>query len=272
MHPFINKYKKEILVAFWFLFTYTPTIMWMWDRRFVKDSYYTHGFLIPFITGFLIWLRWEDLRKTPQKRSRWGVPLIVSGMVIHVISSFFRVYFSSALSMLIVLSGLILYFYGKKIYHKVLFPVLFLFFMMPAPLIVITNISFKMKILAAEIAREVLTNMGFVALREGSIIKMQHVYVVVDDICSGLRSLISLTALGSLFAYWMDAPLWKRAIVFASTVPIAIITNVLRIILLSVIAEIWGPQYTLGFIHDLSGFLVFGFAFILLFVVGRLVE
>lgn len=174
--------------------------------------------------------------------------------------------------MLIVIPGLILYFYGSKILKKIWFPVAFLVFMIPAPLVVITNISFKMKIFAAKIATGLLNNMGLNAVREGSLIKMPHAYVVVDDVCSGLRSLISLTALGGIFAYWMNANILKRIILFLSTIPIAIVTNVFRVIFLSSIAEIWGPEYAVGFTHDFSGFLVFAMAFILLFAVGRLLE
>ena len=101
---------------------------------------------------------------------------------------------------------------------------------------------------------------------------MRSAYVVVDDVCSGLRSLISLTALGSIFAYWMKTSPIKRTILFLSTIPIAIVTNVCRIIFLSTVSDIWGPQYAVGLIHDLSGMIVFGLAFVLLFVVGKLLE
>jgi len=101
---------------------------------------------------------------------------------------------------------------------------------------------------------------------------MRSTYVIVDDVCSGLRSLISLLALGGVFAYGMKAPMIKRMVLFLSTIPIAIITNVCRVILLSAISEIWGSEYATGFIHDFSGFMVFGLAFILLFAVGKLLE
>ena len=118
----------------------------------------------------------------------------------------------------------------------------------------------------------ILNQMGILAKREGSIIYMRHAQVVVEDVCSGLRSLISLTALGSIFAYWMRGHIAKRLFLFLTTIPIAIVTNACRVILLSAISEIWGPQYATGFIHDLSGFMVFGLAFILLYSVGKLLE
>jgi exosortase len=109
-------------------------------------------------------------------------------------------------------------------------------------------------------------------VRYGSIIKMHSSQVVVDDVCSGLRSLISLTALGSLFAYMMKGPLYKRVLLFLSTIPIAIVTNVCRVFILASVSEIWGSEYIEGFVHDASGYSIFILAFILLYAVKKLIE
>ena len=84
--------------------------------------------------------------------------------------------------------------------------------------------------------------------------------------------LISLTALGSIFAYLMTSGKTKKIVLFLSTIPIAIITNVVRVVFLSVVSEIWGAQYATGFTHDFSGFMVFALAFALLYGVGKLLE
>ena len=273
MNIFIKNNFKQLSISAIFLLTYTPTLIWMWDRWFARDSYYSHGILIPFVVGYLIWQERESLKKIKLKESRWAIPLIILGILIHILSALFRIYFTSGYSMIIVLIGLILYFYGSAVLSKIWFPVCFLVFMIPFPEVVITNISFRMKIFAAQIATYILNyHMRIPAIREGSLIKMRNAYVMVDDVCSGLRSLISLTALGSIFAFWLKGPVWKKIILFLSTIPIAIITNVCRIIFLSTVSEVWGPQYAEGFVHDASGFLVFGLAFVLLFSVARLIE
>jgi exosortase len=269
---FMKKYYKQFLAVVLFVLTYVPTMIWMWDRWFARDSYYSHGILVPFVTAFFIWQKKDVLAATEKIRSKWGMALIIAGMLMHVFGSLMRVYFISGFSMLVVLIGLILFFYGTAVFKKILFPILFLVFMVPAPLVIITNISFKMKILAAKIATATLNNVGIPALREGSLIRMQRAHVVVDDVCSGLRSLISLMALGSIFAYWMKSSMAKKVVLFLTTIPIAIITNVARIIFLSTIAEVWGPQYAGGWIHDVSGLLVFALAFVLLYIMGRILE
>ncbi len=272
MKSFLKTYVKELLAIVLFAMAYVPTIVWMWDRWFARDSYYSHGILIPFVTVFLIWQKKDVLSSMEKVRSKWGVALIAIGMLLHIFASLMRVYFISGFSMLIVLIGLILFFYGAAVFKKILFPVLFLVFMIPVPLVIITNVSFQMKIFAAKIAVAILNGAGIPALREGSLIRMQKAHVMVDDVCSGLRSLISLMALGSIFAYWMKSSLLKKYILFLTTIPIAVATNVARIIFLSVIAEVWGPQYADGLVHDISGFLVFALAFVLLYVVGKVLE
>ena len=269
---FLKNNPQLIILVILFLFNYLPTFLEMWDHWFERDSYYSHGILIPFISAFLIWQKKEELKKIYFESSPWGMPLIIGGVCLQLLSALFRVNFSSAFSMLLVFIGLILYFYGERILYKIRFPIAFLIFMIPMPDVVIANISFKMKIFAAHVATIALNNMRMPAIQRGSIIFMQHTQVQVEDICSGLRSLISLMALGSIFAYWMKASLAKRIFLFLLTMPIAIITNVCRIVFLASVSEIWGPQYAEGWVHDAAGFIVFGLAFILLFAMGRLIE
>jgi exosortase len=254
-----------------FILAYLPTFFWMWDRWFERDSYYSHGILVPFVTGYFIWQMKDDLAKTIKKESKWGIAFIIFGIVIYLFASLFRIYFISAFSMFVVFLGLVLHFYGEEIFKKLSFPLAFLVFMIPLPSVVIVKISFHMKLFAAQIATALLNDLRIPAIREGSIIKMRSAQVVVDDVCSGLRSLISLTALGSIFAYSMKSVMWKRVILFLSTIPIAIITNVIRVLLLASVSEIWGPEYAKG-IHDFSGFLIFGIAFFLLLAVKNLIE
>lgn len=272
MQKLLTRYYREAIVGVFLLLTYLPTFLWMWDRWFAKDSYYSHGVLIPFVSGYLIWQKKDEIFKTPFVSSRWGMPLLIGGIVLHLLSSMFRIYFSSGFAFLLSLIGLILHFFGARVLRVIAFPVAFLLFMVPLPLVVITNISFRMKLFAAQIANNILNGMGLHAVRQGSVIYLQHTQVVVDDVCSGLRSLISLTALGGIFAYWLKGPYWKRILLFVSTIPIAVLTNVCRVVFLSFVSEVWGAQYAIGFIHDASGFLIFALAFIMLWVVSQLLE
>ena len=263
---------QKWIIGVFVLLIYVPSFLWMWDRWFARDSYYSHGILIPFVTAFLIWQKRDVLKKIKPETSPWGLRLFFLGIAIHLLSALFRVYFSSGFSLIIVLFGLTLHFYGSKALKEVIFPISFLAFMIPLPMLVITNLSFRLKIFATQIAVGALNNMGLFCVQHGSTIAMRHAYVVVEDACSGLRSLITLMALGSLFAYWMKSSFFKKAILFVSTIPIAVITNVGRIIFLSFVSEIWGTQRAMGPIHEASGIIIFLGAFCLLYVVQKVIE
>lgn len=268
-----QKYRDELITLFLVVIMYTPTFIWMWDRWFARDSYYSHGILIPMVSLYLLWNQKDELKLLPRQSSPWGFNIFLLGIFMHLLSAAFRIYFSSGFSLIVVVLGLLLHFFGPKIVAKILFPVLFLVFMVPLPIVTIANISFKLKLFAAQFATTILNNhMRIPCFQDGSTIRLQHAQVIVDDVCSGLRSLISLTALGSIFAYWIKGNMFKKTLVFLSTIPIAVVTNALRIVFLSTVSEVWGPQYASGFLHDLSGFIVFAGAFILLFVIVKLLE
>jgi exosortase len=272
----LKKHIQPCIIFAFCLLAYTPTFFWMKIRWFARDSYYSHGILIPFVVGYLIWdkrKQLQDILKTNSSPSHpWGIPLIITGLLIHTISSVLRVYFTSGFSLLITIIGIILHFYGAKILKALAFPLFFLSFMIPLPEVTIVNISFRMKMFAASISARTINAIGILAIRDGSVIRMPHAYVIVDDVCSGLRSLISLGALGSIFAYFFKAPLWKRIALFLTTIPIAIITNVFRVVFLAFVSEVWGHEAASGLVHDFSGYSIFIIAFILLAASGKLLE
>ncbi len=268
----LKKHKEILLIAFIFLFAYAPIILWMWERWFAQESYYSHGILIPIVSLSLLYFKRDELKKIPFESSVWGMRFFILGIILYWISAILHIYFSAAFSMLIVLTGIILHFWGRLTFRHLLFPLSFLIFMIPLPLIVVATISFKLKILAANLATMMLNNIGLPALQEASLIKMHHTYVVVEDACGGLKSLISLAALGAIFAYQLKGRLLKKIALFTSAIPIAVIANAFRIVFLGAVGEIWGVQYAQGGLHSFSGYLVFALAFLLLFFIEQLLE
>ena len=263
---------KLSVLGFLTIISYVPTFIWMVDRWTEHDTYYSHGFLVPLISIFIIWLKREKLSRIKIKPSAWGWLFFIGGILIHALSSLWRVYFSSGFSLIPVLIGLILLFLGKRFLKELAFPLFFLIFMIPLPLVAIANISFKLKIFAAAVSTFIVNKMGIPAIREGSVIKTMHSYLIVEDPCSGIRSLIALIALGALMAYFSDMSKVKKTILFASSAPIAIASNIIRIVALSLASEMYGPKLSTGLFHDTMGILVFVFAFSGLSLVAKLLE
>ena len=269
--------KKNTLVQFLIvsalvLVAYVPTFIWMHGRWTEHDTYYSHGFLVPLISVFIVWLKRKELGKLAIRPSQMGWLFFIPGIAIHAVSALLRVYFTSGFSLILVLIGLVLLFFGRQYLRSLLFPILFLLFMVPLPLVAIANISFRLKIFAAQISTKIVNMAGVPAVRDGSIIKTMHSYLVVEDPCSGIRSLIALIALGALMAYFGNLSKVKKTILFLSSIPIAISTNVIRIVALSLASEMYGAKSATGTFHDVMGVLVFVFAFLGLVLVNKILE
>ena len=266
------KYRKLILLCALVICAYIPTFIWMVDRWTAKDTYYSHGFLVPLISLFIVWLKKDKLSKLKIQPSNLGWIFFITGISINAVSALWRIYFSSGFSLILVLAGLVLLFLGKQFLRQLMFPIVFLLFMIPLPLVAIANISFRLKIFAAHISTIIINRLGVSAIRDGSVIKTMHSYVIVEDPCSGIRSLIALIALGALMAYFSNISKTKKAILFISSIPIAISSNIMRIVTLSLASEMYGAKLATGLFHNIMGILVFVFAFVGLALVGKVLE
>ncbi len=254
------------------LVAYFPTFLWMVDRWMAAESYYGHGFLIPVVSLFIAWQRREALKKASIKSEFLGLWIVVLCLIFHIVCSSLKIAFMSGFSFIFCLYGLILFFFGKEIARNLTFPVFFLLAMIPLPLVMIGNLTVKMKLFAAQCATLILNGIGFPSIRDGSVIRMPGSYIAVETPCSGLRSLISLLTLGLLFAYAMKSSYPKKTILFLSSIPIAVGTNVLRIIMLAVVNDLYGQKIAMGFFHDFTGFFVFGLAFFAMLGISRALE
>jgi len=158
--------------------------------------------------------------------------------------------------------------------RTLVFPVGFLFFMIPFPDVFTIFLTYKLKILATHGAVSTINLIGIPCVSEGAKILLPDTFLEIGAPCSGIRSLISLLALGTLFAYLLNISMIRRGIVFLSTIPIAIFSNIIRIVLLCLVAHIYGKEAALPgrFFHDFSGFFVFVIAFGCLYGIGGLVS
>jgi len=255
------------------IFIYKTTFIWLYERYIAADSYYSHGFLVPFVTAFLIWLKRKELVNLNLQTSNWGLVLIVAGLTIHIFSLLADVFFISGFSVIILAFGLSLYFLGKEVTKKIVFPLFFLVFMIPLPLVAINAISFPMKMIATKSAVFIIKHGFHLPIKnEGFQIFFPNASLIVENPCSGLRSLISMLALGSIFAYLLKSNATKRVILFFWAIPIALFSNLIRVILLSLGVYVYGSGVTKGFFHDFTGYLVFIIAFISLFLLWRGLE
>ncbi len=251
---------------------YHPTFVWMVDRWLARDSYYSHGFLIPIVSLFWVFQKRKLLSQLDKQTDNLGlIPLFV-GVFMQLVSSLLRVYFLSAFSLVIIILGAVHYLFGRKILTQVWFPIAFLMLMIPLPLLVISELTLKMKFFVAQIATACLNHIGIHAIREGSYIRMRNAFLLVGDPCSGLRSFLAFLCLGFVFAYGSGFALWKRLVLVGISLPVALLSNIGRIFLLGFMGEVYGMQYTQGLAHDASGIMTFVFALIIFMMMRRKLE
>jgi exosortase len=267
-----KNYIKIGLLALLVVLVYMPTFIWMWDRWFAEESYYSHGILMPLVTIFLILFKKDELSKIKPKKDNIGLVLIGLALLIHLGSAWMRVYFTSGFSIILLIPGLVLYFLGREYFKACLSPILFLIFMVPMPLAFLINISVKLQLLAAQCATFILNKIGIMAVREGITIRTMHSYMEVAGACSGMKTIISLLALGALVAYFGQSKIWKKIVLLILTIPIAVCANTFRVALLTAVNEIYGEKFAMGWFHGFSGFLLFAVAFLGLMVVKEIIE
>jgi len=243
------------------------TFRWMVIRWDQANSYYSHGWLVPFITAYLIWRQREKLADCPVRPSVWGLGVLLPSLLVHMLSSAWQVGFLSGFALLGVLAALVLSLWGWAALRVLAFPILFLGFMVPVPVLLVENVSFAMKMLAARCATAFVELVGVPAVREGSYVRLETGTVVVDDVCSGLKYLIALTAFGALYAHISTVGKAQKLALFVLSIPIAFVANIVRVILMLLVAARWGPAAVEAwYFHDFFGFALFVTAFLLLFL------
>jgi exosortase A len=233
---------------------------------------FSHGFLIPIVSLYFVYERRKQL-STLSPSGKWaGLGLIIFGIVLLLLGNLATEYFTVRFSILVVLGGIILFLLGKEFFKTLLFPLVFLIFMIPIPSVLIDRITFPMQLFASKVAAKSLYLIGIPALREGNIILMANTSLEVAEACSGIRSLISLLALSVVFAYFSQNTTWKRIVLVLSTFPIAIVANAARVTGTGILAHHYGDQVAQGFFHGFSGWILFVVAFVCLFTVGGLLS
>ncbi|MCP5008181.1 MAG: exosortase/archaeosortase family protein [Planctomycetes bacterium] len=268
----LYSYLKIALIAALIICTYYKTFVWMEDRWGSESSYYSHGYLIPFITIFLIWRERDCFREMEYGSSKWGLTLFLTGMLLQISSVFMRVHFLSGFSCILVLSGTLFYLLGKKVGYRLLFPILFLITLIPLPLSVIAGLSLKMKLFAAVCAVKIIDIIGITVVQDGSKIFFSNCTLVVGDVCSGLKSLIALIAFGALYAYVSRGTFYLKPFLFMASIPAAIVANIIRILILCLVARNWGSEVASGIVHDITGILIFAIAFVPLYLLSTVLQ
>jgi exosortase len=240
------------------------SLVMQWDA----DPNYSHGFLIPVMAAYFVWERRTRLSRLVPQPSWWGFPLASLGLLMLGLGQVGAELFLQRFSLIVVIAGLVLLVLGRNVLKLWSFPIAFLIFMVPLPAIVLNAVAFPLQGFAAQTATSCLVALNIPVLREGNVISLAHTSLEVAEACSGIRSLMSLLALATTYAYFGERVMWKRWVLVAAAIPVAIAANAFRVTGTGVLAHYFGDEVAQGFYHDFSGWLVFVVAFVLLLGIG----
>lgn len=252
-----------------FIACYFPTFQWLNNKYLIPDSYYSHGYLIPFISAYLIYQKRSLLMTIPLSSSSIGLAVIIFSLMLHIVGVLGDVNFVSSFAMLIYATGCVLFLLGSAFARAIAFPLFYLVFMCPLPTNLIDTVALPSKSMATSFALTIIDLLGIPYVREGFRIIFSHSTFVVGTPCNGMRSLISFLALGVLLLSFIRMKWWKIGLFLACIPVISIALNGIRIALLLIIAHFFGQEAAApeSYLHDSSGLLVFiiGLALMIIF-------
>jgi exosortase len=236
--------------------SFWPTLEFMYEK-WVSDPQYSHGFLVPLFSGYLLW-RAHSAGQITMSEPWPMLGLIVLACCIGMRGFSGAILFHQldAIALLISLAALALAFGGTKFLRCIAPALGFLIFMIPLPYEIERNVGGPLKMIATQSSTFLLQTMGLPAIAEGNLILIDEVRLGVVDACSGLKMLITFTAFGVGAILLLTRTRFEKLMVLLGIVPIAVLTNVLRITATGVAHTVTHEKATVNFLHDLHGWLM----------------
>jgi exosortase D (VPLPA-CTERM-specific) len=275
-----------ILGAFVFLY---GTVIAKLARDWWFDENYSHGLLVPFVIGFILWKEWPALKNAAQKGSlSYGGVMCVLAVLLLLTGTLGAELFTTRISLVLMVGGIVVYLYGTKMLQLLAVPFALLLLAIPIPQIVFNRIAFPLQIWASQTAVWGIRLFEVPTVRNGNVIDIlprgstQAISLEVVEACSGIRSMMTLVTLALVLAYFTSrrergeklstADHWRAVLLMIAAVPIAIITNAARVTSTGLLTYYIGKQATDGIVHETSGFLVYAAALALLLAANYLLQ
>ncbi|MBA3597210.1 MAG: exosortase B [Methylibium sp.] len=252
---------------------YLPVYWWAGNTIWQSDEH-AHG---PIVLAVLVWLLWglrESLAQSPDEMQSgwgWGWPVLAFGLLLYVLGQVLNFSIFLFASQTFVLAGALLLLKGTRALRLAWFPIFYTIFMIPLPGVLVDAITGPLKQWISAIVENILYGVGYPIARTGVVIVVGQYQMLVADACSGLNSMFSLSALGTVFMYLMARKsVLHNAIMLASILPIAFASNIIRVIILVLITYHFGDEAGQGFLHGAAGMVLMLVALVIFFLLDAL--
>jgi exosortase D (VPLPA-CTERM-specific) len=285
---------KPLLVGAALTFLYSAVLAKL-GRDWWSDENYSHGLLVPFVIAYIVWLDFDDLRNLRKKpRFLFGIAVVFLSIFMLMAGTLGAELYTQRLSLVLMLIGIVIYFFGTSIFKRLIVPLALFLLAIPVPQILFNKVAFPLQLWASKAADWGIRLFNIASTRHGNVIELvplgqtQPVGLEVVEACSGIRSLMTLVALGLILGYltrdrrtrisesWVDEirtwDFWRIVLLMFSAVPIALITNGARVMATGVLTYYFGIQMAEGGWHDAAGWIVFATAFLLMILLSALLN
>ncbi len=222
-----------------------------------KKEEYSHAYILPLISLFLVWQKSAELRRLPLEGSWLGIPVVIFGVLLGFAGLLSTIYLVVHYAILVTLAGVVLGYLGRRGLMLLWAPLLLLFFTVPLPPFLYNAVSVKLQLISSELGVATIRLFGISVFLEGNVIDLGSYKLQVVEACNGLRYLFPLMSIAFIMAYFFRVALWKRVLVFLASIPLTIVMNSIRIGIIGVMVEYWGTDMAEGFLHDFEGWLFF---------------
>ena len=299
-----RKLYQSVTIAVALAFVYF-TVLLKLGGDWWTDENYSHGLLIPFVIGYILWLerqRFSEVTKRPAVW--WGAIGVGSSLLLLWAGTAGAELFVQRISLVVMLASTVVYFWGFRLLRQIAVPLLLLILSIPIPQIIFNRIAFPLQLFASRCAVGAMSFLSIPVLRQGNIIELMPLgasepkKLAVVEACSGIRSLMTLVTLAVVYAYFTrpkqgpsekgsahehgkskfaahllkSFTFWRSLTLVVTAVPIAILTNALRVSGTGVLAHYYGTRVADGFFHSFSGWVIYIAAAVLLFATGWVLD
>lgn len=258
-----------IVILMFFLILYFPMFIRLvkyWDI----NPNYGHGYFVPLAAAYLVWRKRKELKNLATEPYKLNLIILPAALLLYIIGTQGLILSASVLSFIIVIGWLMVTFLGKKMTRGMLFPLVFLLFIVPIPYL--SRLTAPMQNVSSYLSAKVLGILQFTVYREGNIIMLPNMSLEVAAVCSGLRALVLVMTVGAFYAYITFRSNRNRWLLFLLCTPIAIVANVVRIVVTAVLAQYASSKIVFKFIHDFSGIFVFVVAGVFISITGVIIQ
>jgi exosortase B len=256
-----------------FAVMYLP-LYWVAAQGIWQTEEQGHGAIILAVLLWLFWTLRHEIDRLPSRPApALGWPVFAVGLLVYLVGRVFDISILTFASQPFVVAGVLLLVKGVPAIRLAWFPLIYFVFMIPLPSMLVDAITGSLKGVIANIVESLLYTLGYPIARSGVILSIGQYQLQVADACSGLHSMFSLSALGTLFMYMMGR---KRrlhhAIMLASILPVAFAANVIRVVTLVLITYYLGDEAGQGFLHGAAGMVLMIVALLFFFLLDRVLD